>query len=117
MSLIIKQPDNHPCSLPSPYPGPDAVHLLPHSLNKEKQTRSLLANTTRPDVQFEVSPSKQNLNVHCSPGFYQQIAKPALANLSNQKMKSDKKKNLLILGFMVLNTTGLSPQFQRNDHF
>ena len=63
-------------------PGSGDAHLLQHTLNRDKQTRSLLANTIRPDVVFEISPNKENVNVRCSPGFYQQIAKPAFSTLT-----------------------------------
>ena len=57
-------------------------HPLPHTLNQAKQTRNLISNTTREDVVFEISPSLENVNVLCNPGFYQQVARPAFCNLS-----------------------------------
>ena len=65
-------------------PGPilsdsiGSVHLLPHTLNQAKQTKNLLDGTTKADVVFEVSPSMENVNVYCNPGFY----KPAFCTLT-----------------------------------
>ena len=67
-------------------PGPahdvPPLHVLPHTLNQEKQTRNLLSGTSKDDVIFEISPSMENVNVLCNPGFYQQVARPAFCTLS-----------------------------------
>ena len=56
--------------------------LLNHALNREKQSRNLLARINTPDVQFITSPSKENVNVQCNPGFYDQVIKPAFCTIT-----------------------------------
>ena len=64
-------------------PGPqDTARILPHTLNQAKQTRNLIDGASKSDVWFEISPSTENVNVHCNPGFYQQVARPAFSTLS-----------------------------------
>ena len=70
-------------NLPSFDPGPsDPSFHLPHTLNQTKQTSNLINNATKQDVVFEISPSLENVNVLCNPGFYQHIARPAVSTLS-----------------------------------
>ena len=74
-----------PEPLRPPGPGPSLTGpplVLSHALNRDKQTRNLISGTTKPDVEFVISPSRENVNVLCNPGFYDQVVKPAFCTLT-----------------------------------
>ena len=61
---------------------PGSALLLPHTLDRDKQTKNLIQSTSKPDVEFVISPSQENVNVLCNPGFYDQVARPAFCDLT-----------------------------------
>ena len=66
-----------PCSRTS---LPNNVRAAPYTLNKEKQLSRLGRNATISAFNIdETSPT--NINIQCSSGFYQLVAKPTLSNL------------------------------------
>ena len=56
--------------------------LLRHALNRDKQAINVVAGITKPDIEFIISPSRENVNVHCNPGFYGQVVKPAFCTIT-----------------------------------
>ena len=52
------------------------------SLDRKKQLKKLRNDTSNKDFEIEVSPSNENVNIHCNTGFYAKVAKPALEQLA-----------------------------------
>ena len=46
-----------------------------HALNREKQTRTLIDNVLRPNIDIEMNCNEENVNINCSPGFYTHVVK------------------------------------------
>ena len=54
-----------------------------HVLNKEKQIDKLIQNAGRPSIDIEINCHEENVNIICSPGFFNYVARPSLLNLSS----------------------------------
>ena len=52
------------------------------SLNKTKQLAGLSKHSSVQDFQVEINDSGRNVNIQCSTGFYEAVAKPAFSGLS-----------------------------------
>ena len=52
----------------------------PYTLNKDKQMLQLAKNATIADFEIDIS-SPTNVNIQCSSGFYQLVAKPVISAL------------------------------------
>ena len=50
-------------------------------MNKRKQVKKLGGDATRQDFKIEISPSRENVNIECSTGFYAQVVIPSLNTL------------------------------------
>ena len=59
---------------------PSTVRTATYSLNKEKQISRLAKNATLNHFEIEVT-GPTNVNIQCSSGFYQLVAKPILSSL------------------------------------
>ena len=53
-------------------------HQLNHNLNREKQVNNLLNNATKIPIEIEINNNDANVNVICSPGFYEIVVRPSL---------------------------------------
>ena len=51
-------------------------------LNRAKQINSLGEDTALDDFEVTINDSDKNVNIHCSTGFYDKVAKPVLCGLS-----------------------------------
>ena len=56
------------------------IRTAPYTLNKEKQLSRLGRNAALNDFDIDVN-SDTNINIQCSSGFYQVVAKPTIASL------------------------------------
>ena len=65
----------------SPHPGAQSLQLQ-HSLNRERQVNKLVNNASKPPIQIEVNNSDSNVNIDCSPGFYDIIVRPSILTIS-----------------------------------
>ena len=54
----------------------------PYALNQLKQVAGLVKHANLSDFEVEVNDSNTNINIQCSSGFYQSVAKSAFSNLS-----------------------------------
>ena len=52
----------------------------PYTLNKDKQISRLAKNAVIPNFEIDIS-STTNVNIQCSAGFYQLVAKPVISSL------------------------------------
>ena len=50
-------------------------------MNKRKQVKKLGGDASRQDFKIEVSPSRENVNIECSTGFYAQVVIPSIRTL------------------------------------
>ena len=50
-------------------------------MNKRKQVKKLGGDASRQDFKIETSPSRENVNIECSTGFYAQVVIPSLKTL------------------------------------
>ena len=53
-----------------------------YMLNQEKQLSGLAKNSFLKDFEIIANDSGKNINIQCSTGFYEAVAKPALSQLS-----------------------------------
>ena len=75
--------------LPPPSSGGDSLggsgaanlRVAPYNLNREKQVSKLVSDTRLEDYEIVVSPTEQNINVHCSTGFYSLVVLPAFSEI------------------------------------
>ena len=56
--------------------------LLSHNLNRDKQVDKVINNATRQAIEIEINCNDENVNIHCSPGFYNLVVKPCLLSVS-----------------------------------
>ena len=54
----------------------------PFTLNKSKQIQTLASDATRPDFEIEINDNDRNVNILCSTGFYDAVAKPVVCGFS-----------------------------------
>ena len=52
------------------------------SLDKNKQLKKLRKDSVVSNFEIEVSPGNENVNIHCSIGFYTKVAIPTFEHLS-----------------------------------
>ena len=63
--------------------NPDHQSLfLQHSLNKEKQVQKLITNSSRDTINIEINNCDENINIDCSPGFFNLVVRPSLLAIS-----------------------------------
>ena len=55
---------------------------VPYQLNQQKQVAQLLRDVNIPDYVMQANDNDRNVNIQCSVGFYEAVAKPALASLT-----------------------------------
>ena len=87
---------------------PVKVRNAPYVLNKEKQISKLVRNSSLTNFEIEVT-GPTNVNIQCSTGFYQLVAKPVLQGLL--------VPNLVVGGLAVSCSDPVTPkldQLQRN---
>ena len=60
----------------TPGQGPGVVRVAPHALNRDKLTKNLLADARKnlPHVAVSVKDTGANVNLVCSPGFFEAVA-------------------------------------------
>ena len=69
--------------IPSILGAPPVSNLVAKfTLNKKKQLTGLAKHAKLPDFWIEIKDSGRNINVQCSTGFYEAVAKPAFSSLS-----------------------------------
>ena len=79
MEIAMADPSSSSVPLMNDSGGSPACHLtLPHVLNKERQIEKLIENSSRPSVDIEINCNNENVNVKCSPGFFNFVARPCL---------------------------------------
>ena len=96
-----------PCPQPSmsTHAQPESSLILPHTLDRDKQTRNLINLTSSPDVEIIVSPGQENANVLWNPGFYDQAAKPSLGTITQGFS--------FTVSFITLNCSEVTPHLDR----
>ena len=53
-----------------------------YQLNQQKQIKKLVRDTRIPDFEMTCNDNDRNVNIQCSTGFYEAVAKPAISSLS-----------------------------------
>ena len=76
MAMALQANDLPSCS------GPGTSITHPHTLNKVNQITKLIENSSKPDIEIVVNCGEENVNIKCSPGFYNLVAKPTLLGIS-----------------------------------
>ena len=61
--------------------GAANIRVAPYNLNREKQVSKLVNDAGLEDYEIVVSPTEQNINVHCSTGFYSLVVLPAFSDI------------------------------------
>ena len=84
--------DNDSIAHLGPGPGPVSISTMEpittdqrtatFALNRNKQIQTIAVDATRPDFEIEINDSDRNINVHCSSGFYDAVAKPVICGFS-----------------------------------
>ena len=59
----------------------EGIHLN-HTLNREKQVEKIFDNASRQAIEIEINNNEENVNIKCSPGFYNLVVKPCLLSVS-----------------------------------
>ena len=59
-----------------------------HTLDRNKQVRKLLHDTSNKDCEIEINNKNENVTVTCNAGFYIKVAVPAIHSLATGSVKS-----------------------------
>ena len=73
--------DNTLAQAPSQTSSASTFHV-PYNLNQQKQVAQLVTDSTIDDFTVQELDSARTFNIKCSTGFYEAVAKPAFASLS-----------------------------------
>ena len=82
--LLTGKTNNHQPAFPSSYlnvpqtPAGSKVHQTQYKLNEHRQIDKLRNDSHFNDFSIVISPSQQNVNIQCNPGFYSVLLRPCL---------------------------------------
>ena len=80
--FIFENNDTIPASRSSKNNFNSATKTASFTLNKEKQTNSIGADTDLSDFDITINDNDKNVNIQCSTAFYDAVAKPVMSGLS-----------------------------------
>ena len=85
-----------------------SVLHVPYQLNQRKQVYQLARDTSIDDIEITTNDSDRNVNIQCSTGFYEAVAKPALSSMSTSFSHSVSGVNILCTVFRKTQDQNLS---------
>ena len=85
-----------------------SVLHVPYQLNQRKQVNQLARDTSIDDIEITTNDSDRNVNIQCSTGFYEAVAKPALSSMSTSFSHSVSGVNILCTVFRKTQDQNLS---------
>ena len=95
---------NNPGASSVPTASFSVLHV-PYQLNQHKQITKLARDSTIDNIEITVNDNDRNVNIVCSTGFYEAVAKPALSSMSTSYSHS-------VLGVSILCTVFRKTQDQ-----
>ena len=103
-SVIPASSMNNPGASSVPTTSFSVLHV-PYQLNQHKQITKLARDSTIDNIEITVNDNNRNVNIVCSTGFYEAVAKPALSSMSTSYSHS-------VLGVSILCTVFRKTQDQ-----
>ena len=88
----------------NPMSKPVITRTAPFTLNHSKQLTKITKNASLKDFEIEIT-STTNINIQCSAGFYQLVAKPVLSRLLVPKMS--------VMGVAITCSDPVSPKLDQ----